>query len=432
MKGFLYLVIRDTELLAGFGAGGRCFFSSRLELTVPEGSPEKCIHSFLDAHNLKMEQVAAVVVLREIRGLFSRLIADPGRTIGYLQVSQEHSEPVQFLNRLEHSGCRLEWKSVREDEPPETLRTILSSFRERGVRELAVNGYYSPLRPRLEQEYAVYLDKLTPCRFSYSTPEAGIYQPYLLKENKLLINTILKEPLKAEWTQLDKICGGKTILFCCGDGSVRDRQTVEENPLMLWQSETAHLLRGASREHELDTFIALQPHWIKGVSLSLMKEGEPLANRGSRLFSGLPIIHDTLWTTSFKEWPTTYKLFELFNAVNPSQGPVPLLNGTGQELPFLSLSWRSVPLGSREPALLRGMASAPFRSRHYRFIRKQSDHRIIRAKEELLEISRREREERGISLFPSESVFNLSTLKYLQGDWGLLSLETRGGMKCIE
>ena len=331
-RGYLYLILKEETIQIGFGIDGTLFYSGDNSESKEKESLPCFIRNFLKSYKLNPSQIKAIIILKEIQGLFSQLVKDPGRKIAYLQLSRDPSAPMQFMNRVGSSGCSLILGYIKED-CREEAEKVLKLFKKKGIREVAINAYYSPLKPRLEEDLAKSLNKIYPGFFQFITPEIEDYQPYLVKENKLLINTVLKQPLSGQWDEISSVLPEKPLLFCCGDGFIRDRKTVEENPLLLWQSEKAQLLKGASLTHHLKTFISLLPWGDEGICLNMIKDGTPQITTGSTRFSGLPIILNTLRNTTSGTWPTSYKLKELFSTINPAQGPVDILNGTKEEFP---------------------------------------------------------------------------------------------------
>ncbi len=423
-KGYLYLILRDETLQIGFGINGMIFYSRERERK--KDLPLPCfIQDFLCYHKLNLSQIKAVIILNEIQGLFSRLVKDPDRKIAYLQLSRDYSAPMQFMNRVGSSGCSLTLAYIREDCNKEAKK-LLEGFQKKGIREIAINAYYSPLKPDLEEDLARSLERVKSGAFHFITPEVEDYQPYLVKENKLLINTVLKQPLSGQWNEISSVLPEKPLLFCCGDGYIRNRETIEANPLLLWQSGQTQLLKGASRTHGVNTFIAMLPWGEDGLCLNMVKDGAPQITSGSTRFSGLPIILNTLRNTTSGTWPTSYKLRELFATVSPTLGPVEILNGTDEKLPSGFLSYRERPLNRLKMIHMTGMAGTPYRRRSYRVIKSQKQEYIRAAEIKMVEDSRREEIRLGLELTNTKREFKLTTLKYLQRGWGMLYLDTTG------
>lgn len=424
-KGYLYLILKDENIQIGFGAEGSLFYSSDYGMDDQKQSIPSSIKMFLQEYELDESNIEALIILKEIQGLFSRLITDSNREIAYLQISNDPSVPMQFMNRVGSSGCHLTLAYLKENEYGETEK-ILDSFFKKGIREISINAYYSPLKPRLEKDLALYLEEKRPSVFQYNTAEIEDYQPYLTKENKLLINTILKRPLSQIWERIASVLPGKTQLFCCGDGFIRDRKTITENPLLLWQSEKAQLLRGTARTHKLKTFISMLPWGEKGMCLNMVKEGTPQISTGSILFSGLPIVLNTLQNTTSQKWPTPYKLRELFSRINPTLGPVDILNGTDKSFPCEFLSYREKPLILSERVHMLGMTRTPYHNSHYRLIKSRNSDYIKAIEKEMIDESLSEEIKLGLKIYDKKNEFKLTTLKYMQKGWGMLYLDTTG------
>ena len=423
-KGYLYLILKDETLQVGFGIDGTIFYSCEEEKS--ENLLLPCIiQDFLKHHKLALSQIKAVVILNEIQGLFSRLVKAPARKIAYLQLSKDYSAPMQFMNRVGSSGCSLTLAYIREDCNQEA-KQLLKGFQKKGIREIAINAYYSPLKPDLEEDLARTLERRTPGIFHFITPEVEDYQPYLVKENKLLINTVLKQPLSKRWDEISSVLPGKPLLFCCGDGYIRNRIAIEENPLLLWQSGQTQLLKGASRTHGVNTFIAMLPWGDNGLCLNMVKDGIPQISSGSTRFSGLPIILNTLRSTTSITWPTSHKMRELFATISPTQGPVEILNGTDEKRPSEFLSYRVRSLNRFKRIHMMGMAGTPYHKRSYRVIKSQKLEHIRVVEREMIEDSRREEIKLGLEIINRKREFKLTTLKYLQRGWGMLYLDTTG------
>ncbi|MBF9016592.1 MULTISPECIES: hypothetical protein [unclassified Oceanispirochaeta] len=424
-RGYLYLILKDENIQIGFGAEGFLFFSGDYGIDDQQQSIPDSIKQFLQEYELDEINIEALIILKEIQGLFSHLITDTNREIAYLQISDDPSVPMQFMNRVGSSGCHLTLAYLKENKYGETEK-ILDSFLKKGIREVAINACYSPLKPRLEEELALYLEQKRPSVFQYNTPEIEDYQPYLTKENKLLINTILKRPLSQIWDQIASVLPQKTQLFCCGDGFIRDRKTIAENPLLLWQSEKAQLLRGTARTHNLNTFISMLPWGDKGMCLNMVQEGTPQISTGSKLFSGLPIALDTLQNTTSQKWPTPYKLRELFSRINPTLGPVDILNGTDKPFPSEFLSYREKPLILSKRVHMLGMTRTPYHNRLFRLIKSRNPEDIKDIEKEMIHESISEEIRLGLKIYSKKNEFKLTTLKYIKKGWGMLYLDTTG------
>jgi len=424
-RGYLYLILKDENIQIGFGAEGALFYSCDYGMDDEKKSIPNSIKLFLQEYELDETHIEALIILKEIQGLFSRLITDANREIAYLQISNDPSVPMQFMNRVGSSGCHLTLAYLKENDYTGTEK-ILDGLLKKGIKEIAINASYSPLKPRMEEDLARYLEEKRPSIFQYITPEIEDYQPYLTKENKLLINTILKRPLSKIWEQIASVLPRKTQLFCCGDGFLRDRKTVAECPLMLWQSEKTQLLRGAARTHNLNTFISMQPFGDKGLCLNMVNEGTPQISTGSKLFSGLPIVLDTLQNTISQKWPTPYKLRELFSTINPTLGPVDILNGTDRSFPPDFLSYRERPLLFSKRAHMLGMTRTPYHNRHFRLIKSRNKEYIKSIEKELIHESLTEEVKLGLKIINRKNEFKLTALKYIQKGWGMLYLDTSG------
>jgi hypothetical protein len=424
-RGYLYLILKDQGIEIGYGCEGELLFSADFEADDQNSTIRTSIRRFLRQNRLESENLKAIIILKEIQGLFSRLITDRTRRIAYLQVSSNPSVPRQFMNRVGSSGCRLSLAYLNDNQY-ENAESLLDSFTEKGIREIAVNASFSPLKPHIEEELARSLEQRRPGTFRFITPEFEDYQPYLTKENKLLINTVLKGPLTRIWERISSALPGKALLFCCGDGSIRNLQTVTENPLLLWQSEKAQLLRGAVRTSGLNTFISLLPWGEEGLCLNMVRAGTPQTSTGSKLFSGLPIVLNTLQNTTSIKWPSSYKLRELFSTINPTQGPVEILNGTGNPLSSEFLSYRETPLIKSDRIHMLGMTRAPYCNRFFRLIKNQKRDSSRGVEREMIARSLREESKLGLELYSRKNEFKLTSLKYMKSGRGMLYLDTRG------
>ena len=175
-KGYLYLILKDQGIEIGYGCEGELLFSADFEADDQNSTIQTSIRRFLRQYRLESENLKAVIILKEIQGLFSRLITDRTRRIAYLQVSSNPSVPRQFMNRVGSSGCRLSLAYLNENRY-ENAESLLDSFTEKGIREIAVNASFSPLKPHIEEELARSLEQKRPGPSASSPPSSKTTSP---------------------------------------------------------------------------------------------------------------------------------------------------------------------------------------------------------------------------------------------------------------
>ncbi|KKM10009.1 hypothetical protein SY88_15240 [Clostridiales bacterium PH28_bin88] len=268
------------------------------------------IRHFLKRHGISPSNIKNVIVVADLTALLPRQLAKES-VFGYWRVTPAPFDFAPIAPLIEDSAIKIHSFHLPLPEHSEHeahFQKALLTFSRLPVRNIAINSTFSRIYPAGEEEIIQRAEELLPGRFTYHPSHNYNTPNFLLRENVLLINLILLDPVKSflSWlkSSFDDCSVSAPLYFLKGDGTLTSSRTVATNPLITWQSHLASFLLGGSRWfNQGDTVVIIENTGEKGIGLGVTENYLPrLAGRFSS-FCGVELPGNYPLTVHLKERP---------------------------------------------------------------------------------------------------------------------------------
>lgn len=433
MEGDLVFIWREDRAALCFGREKTVLAAEPFFLKSKNGLGKRII-KFLSGNGLSAPDVKKVTVVADLTELLPRRLKE-STIFGYFRVTPGPFEFTPAAHLLQKSNLKLlhfHLPLPGHSEHAAQMKSALLTLSGLPVKYIAINSTFSLIDPAGERHLIEEGEKICPGRFTY-IPSCRYSTPnFLLRENVLLVNLFLLEPVQSFLAWLDnslKECSvSAPMYFLKGDGTLASCGRVKTNPLLTWQSGLASCLIGGCR------------YAGRGETIVIVKEGEelclgmtenylPKAGGSCNSFYGLELPGKYPATVRQKETAGSKNWEDTLEMLNPFPGPVPLVSF----VPSLKVSpvfrYPLVTVADDLCARCSGALAAPYRFEMEKVSFSSRPQQIQSEKQELRQAALRQISLEGVQLADIKHRFEEVFLSYLPQNAYLIRLTVWGNLK---
>lgn len=433
MDGNLVLFWRESGVALCFGRGNTVLAAKPISLEFKKGLAEET-EKFLSENGLAAADVKKVIVVADLTGLLPRRLEE-SPVFGYFRVTPGPFKFAPAANLLQKSNIKLLHFHLPLPGHPEyeaQMESILFTLADFPVKYVAINSTFSLIDPAGENILIDEGEKLCPGRFTY-IPSCHYSTPnFLTRENVLLVNLFLLEPVQSYLDWLSESFKGISIqaplYFLKGDGTLTSSGNVKTNPLLTWQSGLAsYILGGCSYAGQGEVIVAVEED--NEICLALTESHLPMTSGGFHSFFGLEVQGKYPLTARHKKTGNSASWEETLEMLNPFPGPVPLVSF----VPCLKASpvfrYPLISVADELCARCAGVLAVPFRLEMEKVSFSSQPRMIHRDKHNLWQAALQYLDREGIQLSQINHRFEEFSLKYLPEDAYLIRLTVWGNLR---
>ncbi len=432
MKGNLVLFWLEEKVALCYGRDTIVLAAETYPLDYPETLPE-IINGFLHANGISAPDIEKILVVADLTVLLQKRLKEDF-SFGYFRITPAAFEYPPVNSLLKESSVELHYFNLPLPDHPEytlQMQLALKSISNLPIKHIAINSTLSLIEPAGEKRLIEEGEKLYPGRFIYYPSYNYSTANFLLRENVLLINLILSEPVELFFSWLSnsfKHCSvSAPIYFLKGDGTLTSSRTVKINPLLTWQSQFASYAMGGSRwTSEGDSIIAAQNG--EDICLGLTENYLPKTAGGINSFWGLEIPGKYPITTRLKKRNGHKKWEKTLDKINPFPGTVPIISF----VPSISTSpvfrYPLVTIPDEPCVWAVGVLTAPYRMEIEKVVFFSQSYQFQVEKQGLLDIALYQLNREGVHLSDISHRFEELSLRYLPQNAYLLRLTISGNL----
>lgn len=285
MQGSLILIWQDDKL--GLVFGQEEIILAAEEFSSGPQALNEVLRKFFQSYGIDPSDIKNVRVVADLTVLLPPRLKGEN-ALGYLRVTPAPFEFVPIAPLVGDSGIKIRTFHLPlpgQAEHDTQLEKALATFRQLNIKDVAINSTFSRIYPAGEEDIMRRAEELFPGKFTYHPSHTCNTPNFLLRENVLLLNLILLEPVKDFLSRLksslDDCSVSAPLYFLKGDGTLTGSRAVEANPLSTWQCQLASRSLGASRcSNQGDAIVIIVNTAGKGMVLGVMENHLPkLAGR---------------------------------------------------------------------------------------------------------------------------------------------------------
>lgn len=385
-----------------------------------------------------------IVLVTDAAERFMDSVCREQKKIGYIRLAPDSYKPESMTQLLEKNNGLLITENIDPKEPfaPKQCKRVLATFFQAGVTDVAVHSMYQFGFKGEEQRIIEVCEKTAPGAFRYHSLETKEYTSFLLTENRLLINLVIRGSFQKELAEVERACRNAGIevpmVVLDGSGYCIDGDTALQDPLSVWQGGYAAAMMGAAIQYDAPDAIIVAPYGhlrmedkkSGAVIIDRVKDCKPVTSGRTKRFFNFQVAGPFPGAVEFPEIPYRHRLLEAIHSINTSPGPLPVLDMTDGDLDLQDLDYPVYKVADFDSALLTGAQAAEFRKSFYCLVSPSEEKAAMQAF--LRKEAARWLTSAGFSLSERKEDFSWSSTPYLNTKKEQLTLTLSGRLSPAE
>ena len=428
MGGNIVLIWQQKQVDINYGVNEVVVASERISsLSISS------LEQFLNRNGIDPRQIENVIFVRDLTEIIPQELKS-NKSFGYLRVTPTPLEFMSVTSLMQKSNVKIHTFHLPlpiKSDFDVRLRKTLETLTTLSIKEVAVNSTFSLIDNSSAPMVIEKIEQFCPGQFSCYFSDIFNTANFLLRENNLLINLLLRQTVKALLEKIDRSLNEVGIFapvyLLKGDGTLASSKMAEINPLATWRAkEAVYLISGSHWQKNKDTIVIFEQD--QSIKMGVTEDYLPRIPEGVNKFQDIELPGRYPLTITIENISNRKKWEEAIELLNPFPGPVTLVNfsKTLDTSPVFSYPIANAP---NEPHVLAsGVLTAPFRWETQKMIVVNSVEEIDSVKQTLLDAALNTLDKQGVRLRKINYSFENNPLKYLPKNRVLLKLIIWGNL----